>query len=100
MSREYHEHREKKDVNELETKVREMIGEKTMPSIAQMYVKEGKIEGKTESIFAILEARFGRVPSAIHDAVTQITDIGVLGQLVLLATKCETLEEFEEKVML
>ena len=77
-----------------------------MPTLAQIYidkgigigVAQGEVKSKVESILAILDDRFDEVPQAVHDAVTQISDLAVLRQLTILAAKCKSLDEFAEAV--
>ena len=90
------------DVKEIETKIHETKGEKTMPTLVQTWIKrgrkEGRIEGKIESILRTLTKRFHVVSWAIKDRIFTITDLERLEELADFAFDCQTLEEFEEQV--
>ena len=58
--------------------------------------KQGKIEGKVESIQTFLHARFGQVPSTISDELSRRTDLVALQSLLVLAAHCKTLDEFAD----
>ena len=101
---------EKEDVNELEIKVREMIGEKTMPSIAQMYINEGmeigftqgeaigEARGEARAILRTLARRFRFVPQSLEEQILAIHDLARLDQLAEFAFDCGSLDEFEESL--
>jgi len=84
------------DSTAMENKTRETTGDKTMPSVAQVYIDKGEIKGKAESILVFLENRFGDVPKTTQDAVVKITDLAVLQQLTIFAAKCKSLAEFKK----
>ena len=96
------------DAEEIETKIREIIGDHNMPTLAQIYTVKGRVEGKAEgkaegkvedrieAIIELLEDNFGDIPQATKDAVAKITDLVVLRRLTLLAGKCKSLAEFKK----
>ena len=85
---------EKTDVENLEIKIREITGDKTMPSIAQQYIQEGK----AEMLLRILTRRFRTVPKTLEKRVYTITDPERFDQLADFAFDCETLEDFTDAV--
>ena len=80
------------DFVEMESTVRETIGDNNMPTMAQIFT----VKAKAESILEFLEGRFGEVPQTIKDTVIKITDIAVLQRLTVLAAKCKSLAEFKK----
>jgi hypothetical protein len=84
------------DAKEIETKIRETIGENNKPTLAQIFINKGEIKSKVEAIFDVLEDRFGEIPQATKNTVTKITDIVVLRRLSVLASNCKSLAEFKK----
>ena len=63
-----------------------------------IFTDKAKVEDRIETIFDMLEERFGKVPQVTKDAVAEITDLTVLRRLTSLAWKCKTLNEFAKAV--
>lgn len=82
------------DAEEIETDIRQTIGDDHMPTLAQIFIDKGKVESKTEAVLTVLNARFDKVPQTIHDAVVATTDIAQLDRMTVLAAKCKSLDEF------
>lgn len=59
---------------------------------------EGKIEAKIETILLFLADRFDGVPRELEAKIAAIEDLEKLDALSRLSVKCNTLEEFEEKL--
>lgn len=60
---------------------------------------EGKIEDRVEAIIELLED-IGDVPTLLREQIEAQTDLDVLKKWHKLAARCETIEEFQEKVTL
>ena len=54
------------------------IGEKTMMTIAEEFIQEGKVEGIVESIEDIIKIRFGSLPAAFRDRLNHLEDMTTL----------------------
>ena len=59
---------------------------------------EGKAEGKADTIVLILNSKFGFIPDDVEKRINQITDIEQLNHLILFATRCQSLEDFEKEL--
>ncbi|MCL2624756.1 MAG: Rpn family recombination-promoting nuclease/putative transposase [Planctomycetaceae bacterium] len=57
---------------------------------------EGEIKGKVEDIVLLLEDKFGLVPTSLVAALNVTTDFAVLKSLLIKASRCSSLEEFED----
>lgn len=55
---------------------------------------KGKAKGKAEGVIDFLEARFGRVPKPVKNAVAACTDLTKLEALIRLAATCGSMDEF------
>jgi predicted transposase/invertase (TIGR01784 family) len=103
----------KRNFDTLQNTFEEVVGEKVMSTLAEMWKAEGKAEGeaigvakgKAEGVaegeargkvLAILEVRFNRIPKEIEDSVRSMTDLIALESLVEQAKACQSLEEFSE----
>ena len=58
-------------------------------------LERGRQEGIRASVKRVLERRFGRVPEGVVLALEGRRDLGELEDLVVAASTCESLEEFE-----
>ena len=94
------------------------IGEHNMSTMVEYWIEKGKVEGKAEGIIEgetkgkpkwtakgkadtivlILNSKFGFIPEELENRINQITDIERLNKLTLLATRCQSLEEFEKEL--
>jgi hypothetical protein len=82
------------------------IVEETIPSeekeqfmsTAEMLKEEGRREGRKaalrESVFDLLESRFGQIPADLRESVLRIQDLAQLRALVTQAGICASLVEF------
>ena len=59
---------------------------------------EGKLESTQESIFQLLELRFGAVPERVQEAIRAMTDQPTLAELFTHAFKCRSLKAFEARL--
>jgi hypothetical protein len=88
----------RQDYHDLESVVRDTLGDKQMPTILQVAykdgIKKGEAKGMAKAILELLLDRFGEVPQATQDAVTAITDLVELRRLTLLAAKCKSMAAF------
>ena len=85
----------------------EVIGEKVMSTLVEMWKAEGKTEGKAEGVTegvakgeirATLKQRFKEVPQEIKDAIQSMTDLTALESLLAHAESCKSLDEFAESL--
>ncbi|MDR2757717.1 MAG: Rpn family recombination-promoting nuclease/putative transposase [Planctomycetaceae bacterium] len=60
----------------------------------------GELDGRIEAIISILDVKFGEISETIRDSLCAITDINRLQELIRIATKCDTFEEFCKKLKL
>ena len=72
----------------------EVVGEKVMPTMVEIWKAEGKAEGKAETLLAVLRAKFDRIPEEIEDAVRQMSDPIALDSWAIQAATCQSLDEF------
>ena len=86
----------KRNVNALLGTFQEVVGEKIMPTLAEMWKAEGKAEGKAETVLTFLRARFRQVPERIENAIRQMTDPIALDSWAEHAATCQSLEDFEK----
>jgi hypothetical protein len=61
-------------------------------------VAEAEARARQKDILTFLKGRFGRVPRPLGGAVRAIRSTRVLDELVAMAGRCRTLEEFEAAV--
>jgi hypothetical protein len=57
-------------------------------------IARGELKGRVNSILAILNDKFGRVPKYIVNSLNQRTDPIALKSLVIHAANCSSLDEF------
>jgi len=94
----------KKDYETILPVVREVTGDKDMPTMVEIWKAEGanqskaghKAEGRAESIIDVLKARFHRVPQSVLDRLSSMNDLIALASLTSLAATCKSLSEFEK----
>jgi len=56
---------------------------------------EGRAEGRVEAIVSLLEDRFGLIPASLTASLVVITDIDFLKTLLIKASRCSSVKEFE-----
>jgi len=83
--------------------VKQVIGEKNMPTILEQFRAEGKAEGEAigearGKVLTILETRFSKVPQNIERTVREMMDPVALESLVEHAKACQSLNEFAESL--
>jgi len=74
----------------------EKEAEKMAMSTMQELLNEGEIKGEKNATLRILEARFGKVPQTISDAVNAYNDLTAMQSLSVLAGTCKSLDEFKD----
>jgi len=71
-------------------------------TIAQALIEEGREEGLKEglkeAVIETLELKFKVIPKNIVNAINNIVKIDILREIHREAIKCESIEEFEEKI--
>jgi len=93
----------KRSLMTLQSTFEEVIGERVMSTLVEMWLAEGAVKGRAEGeakgeIRAILRLRFREVPQEIKDAIQSMTDLVALQSLVVHAENCRSLEEFAEAI--
>jgi hypothetical protein len=78
--------------------VKQVIGEKNMPTFFEELAAEGKAKGKAEVILAILRTKFHHVSNEVENAVRQISDPIALDSWAVHAAMCQSFEEFENAI--
>jgi len=77
---------------------KEIIGEKDMPTMVEIWKAEGKIEGKAEgkaeAVLTTLRRKFKKVPQEIEAAVLAMSDPIALESVLEHAIDSNTLEDF------
>jgi predicted transposase YdaD len=89
----------------------EVVGEKVMSTLAEMWKTEGIAEGEARGeargkaegvvigeVLTILKLRFRSVPQEIGDMVRSMTDLVALKSLAAHAENCKSLDEFAEVI--
>jgi len=61
----------------------------------QIGLQEGLQQGARDSVLAVLEMRFGRVPLDIAAAIGRLEDVGLLYTLLRRASVTNSLADFE-----
>ena len=79
------------------TMTQQLIQEGVKQGIEQG-VKQGIEQERRRMIIAILEARFGKVPGNLKKQVESINDEVVLLSLVIDASTCGSIKDFQEKL--
>ena len=81
----------------------EVVGEKVMSTLVEMWKAEGKAEGEAigearGEVLAFLRARFKKVPKATENTIRSMTDLTALKSLAVHAESCQSLEDFAESL--
>ncbi|MDR1492601.1 MAG: Rpn family recombination-promoting nuclease/putative transposase, partial [Planctomycetaceae bacterium] len=58
----------------------------------------GEAKGKVEDVISILDVKFGEISETVHESLDAVTDIKRLQELVRFAVKCNSFEEFYQKL--
>ena len=61
-------------------------------------IQQGAEQERRRVIIAILEARFGKVPSKLKKQIESINDEVVLLSLVIDASTCSSIKDFQERL--
>jgi hypothetical protein len=100
----------KRDYNELEPSVQRTLGDDNMPTLTQIFYREGmekgmaegkaegKAEAKAEAVLLILTKRFQSVPKSLETQLRAVTDLERLEQLADFAFDCKSPDEFAGKL--
>jgi hypothetical protein len=67
-------------------------------TLAQVYRKGGRQEGRQEDIMEALSLRFGDASGSVKEAVFAVQDAGKLRTLLRAAIQCGSMEEFSEQL--
>ena len=84
----------------LRERVSDVMGGKVLPLPSDKLREaeaQGKAEGKAESILELLEA-YGEVPKDLRDEISVERDLEVLSQMLKLAAKAKSIEDFQMKL--
>lgn len=76
--------------------------EKKMPSLYDLWKREGlaegKAEGKAEAVLTFLQARFKKVPTSIEKMIRKVSDPVALDSWIANAATCSSLNEFKKAI--
>jgi hypothetical protein len=61
-------------------------------------IEEGKLKATRSVLVNVLQARFKVVPESIKTRIESIADVVVLNSLVVEASQCQTIEEFQKSL--
>ena len=61
-------------------------------------IEEGKLKATRSVLVNVLQARFKNVPESIKTRIESIADVVVLNSLVVEASQCQTIEEFQKSL--
>lgn len=86
-------HLAKRELMRVTETVKQVIGEKEMPTILEQIRSEGEAKG---GVIRALTRQYGTIPESIFERVRAITDIKKLDELFDLAFDCGSLDEFIE----
>ena len=67
-----------------------------MRTMAQEWIAQGEVQATRESIFTVLEVRFGAISAAVATALAEAEDLPYLKTLLEKAATAESLKEFEK----
>jgi predicted transposase YdaD len=59
---------------------------------------QGEINGRIDAVISILDVKFGEISETVRSSLCAVKDIDRLQKLVRLAAKCDTFEEFYNKL--
>jgi hypothetical protein len=84
----------------------EVVGEKIMPTMVEIWKAEGEAigetrgtaRGKAEAVLTVLRARFKKVPKGIENVIRQMADPIALDSWAAHAATCQSLDEFAKAV--
>ena len=72
----------------------EVVGEKIMPTMVEIWKAEGEVKGKAEALVAVLRAKFHKVPEELEGTIRQMSDPIALESWIIQAATCQSLDEF------
>ncbi|MDR1283677.1 MAG: Rpn family recombination-promoting nuclease/putative transposase [Opitutaceae bacterium] len=70
----------------------------TVERLRQEGRQEGRLEGEHNSLIGVLDTRFDRVPEGLQEAIRGINDLERLRNLLRVAIRCASIEEFSQKL--
>jgi hypothetical protein len=76
--------------------VQEVIGEKNMPTMVEIWLEEGAVKTGRNMVLTVLEARFKNVPDEIEKAILAMSDPTALKSWAAHAATCQTIDEFAD----
>ena len=59
-------------------------------------IEKGELKATRSVLVNVLQARFKSVPESIKTRIESIADVVVLNSLVVEASQCQTIEEFQK----
>jgi len=94
----------RKNLKSFQSTIQEITGETNMPTMGEIWKREGiaigKAEGKTElgrnMVLAVLRGKFGNIPQAVEKSILAMTDPIALESLAVQVVHSKTMEEFAE----
>ena len=89
----------RRNMDVLQDTFKEIIGEKDMPTMVEIWKAEGKAEGKAETVLTVLRAKFQDVPQEVESALCQMRDPIALDSWAAQAATSLSMEEFAEALL-
>ena len=94
----------RRNMDVLQGTFKEIIGEKDMPTMVEIWKAEGKAEGKAEEkietsrnmVLTVLRARFQNIPQEVENTIRQMRDPIALDSWAAQAATSLSMEEFAE----
>lgn len=87
----------------LDSKIQQFEEKRTMPLLSNMELRGlergkeiGALQKARDYIKVVLQARFGSVASNVENSLGQITDLSVLDQILVIAARANSWDEFEQ----
>jgi hypothetical protein len=84
------------DAEEIETEIRQTMGDNDMPTLAQIYIDKGMEKERAAAILRTLAKRFQTVPKLLEERILAVSDLEHPGKLADFAFDRETFAEFED----
>ena len=84
----------RRNMDVLQGTFKEIIGEKDMPTMVEIWKTEATVETGRNMLLAFLRGRFGTVPKDIEEAIQRMNDPIALESLLARTANCKTLDEF------
>jgi hypothetical protein len=86
----------RRDLDAMLGTFKEILGEKDMPTMVEIWKAEEKTNTGREMVLTVLRARFMNIPNEVEEAILTISDPTALKSWAAHAATCQTISEFAE----